>query len=161
LSREIQQNIDMESYRLQRQWKGKIGLDRGNGEVKPKGGDGPGRDPDEMEPLSQIISELNERFCTDFSTEDRVFIQGLEQKLSGDPALVAAVRANLLENARLAFDHVATDHLQDMVDTNFKFYKRITDDRDFGKFFFDWLFDRFRQGLDSGETATQTEKESR
>jgi len=148
LPREIQQNIDMESYRLQRQWKGKIGLERGNGEVKPKDGDGPGRDPDEMEALSQIIRELNERFGTDFSTEDKVFIQGLEQKLSGDPALVAAVRANLPENARLAFDHVATDRLQDMVDTNFKFYKRITDDRDFGKFFFDWLFDRFRQGLD-------------
>jgi hypothetical protein len=32
---------------------------------------------------------------------------------------------------------------------NFKFYKRITDDKDFGKFFLDWLFDRFRNALGS------------
>lgn len=31
-----------------------------------------------------------------------------------------------------------------MIETNFKFYKRVTDDPDFAKFFFDWLFDRFR-----------------
>ncbi|OIP60638.1 MAG: hypothetical protein AUK29_11230 [Nitrospirae bacterium CG2_30_53_67] len=35
----------------------------------------------------------------------------------------------------------------DMLDTNFKFYKRVTDDPDFAKFFLDWLFERFRRGL--------------
>jgi hypothetical protein len=59
-------------------------------------------------------------------------------------ALATSVRVNAPENARLAFDHVVTDRLPDMVETNFKFYKRITDDRDFAKFCLDWLFDRFR-----------------
>ncbi len=102
-----------------------------------------------MEPLSQIIRELNERFGTDFTEEDRVFIQQLEERLAGDPALVASVRVNTLENTSLTFDHVVTDRLQDMVDTNFKFYKQITDDREFSKFFLDWLFDRFRRSLKS------------
>jgi type I restriction enzyme R subunit len=35
LPREIQQNIDMENYRVQQTWKGKIKLERGNGEVEP------------------------------------------------------------------------------------------------------------------------------
>ena len=43
------------------------------------------------------------------------------------------------------FDRVVSDELQDMVDTNFKFYKRVTDDPAFGKYFLDWLFDRFRR----------------
>jgi len=34
-----------------------------------------------------------------------------------------------------------------MIDTNFKLYKRITDDRDFSKFFLDWLFQRFRSSV--------------
>jgi hypothetical protein len=34
-----------------------------------------------------------------------------------------------------------------MVDTNFKSYKRVTDDREFCNFFLDWLFDRFRKRL--------------
>jgi type I restriction enzyme R subunit len=145
LPREIQQYGDMESYRIQRRHTGKIGLERGQTDIEPisaKRGSGPG--PEEVEPLSQIIRELNERFGTDFTEEDKVFIEQLEEKLAGDPALTASVRVNVPENARLTFDHVVNDRLQDMVETNFKFYKRITDDPEFAKFFLDWLFDRFR-----------------
>jgi type I restriction enzyme R subunit len=146
LPREIQKKIDMESYRIRQSWKGKIKLERGEGELEPIGAKGE-LIPDELELLSQIIRELNERFGTDFTDEDKVFIQQLEERLVGDPALVASVRVNTPENARLTFDHVVTDRLQDMVDTNFKFYKRITDDREFSKFFLDWLFERFRKSL--------------
>jgi len=37
------------------------------------------------------------------------------------------------------------------MDTNFKFYKRVTDDQDFAKYFLDWFFDRFRAGLKDPE----------
>ncbi len=145
LPREIQQNVDMESYRIQRRHTGKIGLDRGQGEVEPIGvKPAHGSVSEEIERLSQIIRELNERFGTDFTEEDRVFIQQLEDKLAGDPSLAASVRTNTPENARLTFDLVVNDRLQDMVETNFKFYKRVTDDREFGKFFLNWLFERFR-----------------
>src|SRR5207249_6483486 len=148
LPREIQQNIDMESYRVRESLRGRLPLERGGGEVHPIGEKG-GRTsaPTEVEALSQIIRELNERFGTDFSEEDRVFIARLEETLAADPALVASVRVNTPENARLTFDHVVTDRLQEMVDTNFKFYKRVTDDRDFARFFVDWLFERFRKSL--------------
>jgi type I restriction enzyme R subunit len=100
----------------------------------------------EIEPLSQIIRELNDRFGTDFSEEDRVFIQQLEGALAADAALAASLRANVPENARLTFDHVVSDRLQDMVETNFEFYKRVTDDPSFAKFFLDWLFERLLKG---------------
>ena len=61
--------------------------------------------------------------------------------------LAAAVRTNTPENACLTFSYAVTGRLQDMVDANFKFYKRITDDKDFGKFFFDWLFERFSKAI--------------
>jgi len=150
LPREIQQKIDMESYRVRQTWKGKIKLERGNGQLEPIGPKSDyGLTAELMEPLSQIIRELNERFGTDFTEEDRVFIQSLEERLVADPALVASIRANTPENARLTFDYVVTDRLQDMVDTNFKFYKRITDDREFSKYFLDWLFDRLRKSIES------------
>jgi len=146
LPKEIQEKIDIESLRIRDTWKGKIALERGNGMVDPiglKSGYVGGQEI--IEPLSQILKELNERFGTDFTEEDKVFIQQLEEILSGDPALVASIRVNTPENARLTFNHVVTDRLQDMVDTNFKFYKRITDDSEFGKFFMDWLFERFNK----------------
>jgi type I restriction enzyme R subunit len=98
-----------------------------------------------LEPLSQIIRQLNEHFETDFAEDDRVFIRQLEEKLAGNAGLEAAVRSNPPENARLTFDLVVNDQLQDMIDTNFKFYKQINDDREFAKFFLGWLFDRYRK----------------
>jgi type I restriction enzyme R subunit len=88
-----------------------------------------------------------QRFGTDFTEEDKVFIRQLEERLANDTALLASMRGNPPENARLTFDYVVTDRLQDMMDTNFKFYKRVTDDQDFAKYFLDWFFDRFRAGL--------------
>jgi type I restriction enzyme, R subunit len=143
---DVQEKIDMESYRVAETWRGTIALERKTAEVEPLGAGAIYQPPPEqVEPLSRIIKELNDRFGTDFTSEDRVFIQRLENQLSASEALKAAVRANVPENARLTFDHVVTDELQGMVDTNFKFYKRVTDDPAFAKFFLDWLFDRFRE----------------
>ena len=149
---EVQQAIDMESYRIRRVAQGKISLSRGDGVVDPVSGQGPrGPSTEELEALSRIIKELNERFGTDFTEDDKVFIRQLEERLANDAALVASIRGNPPENARLTFDHVVADRLQDMMDTNFKFYKRVTDDRDFARFFLDWFFDRFRAGLKNPE----------
>ncbi len=145
---EIQRDIDMESYRISRSFEGKIVLDRGQEEIQPIGaGAERGFAPEELEPLSEIIKELNERFGTDFSDDDKVFISQLEEKLAGDSSLRASVRANTPENARLTFDYVVTDKLQEMVETNFEFYKRVTDDKQFAQFFLAWLFDRFRKSV--------------
>jgi type I restriction enzyme R subunit len=145
---EIQQNIDMESYRIRESFRGRVVLERGTSELQPIAAKGTlAVPPAEVEALSEIIRTLNERFGTDFTPEDRVFIEQLENKLAGDEALTASIRVNTPENARLTFDHVVADRLQEMVDTNFKFYKRVTDDPQFARFFVDWLFDRFRKSL--------------
>lgn len=152
LPREIQQNIDMESYRIRQQHNGKIALVRGDGQLDPQSSKDYKQPLDELEVLSLIIQELNNRFGTDFTDEDKVFICQLEDRLAEDPALVASIRVNPPENARLTFDHVVSDRLQDMVETNFKFYKRVTDDRDFAKYFLDWLFHRFLEKHNQDES---------
>jgi type I restriction enzyme R subunit len=143
---EVQQNIDMDSYRLQQTSKGKIKLERGQQELEPiQAKQVLNPTPEEIEPLSQIIRELNERFGTDFTEDDKVFIRQLEQKLAADPALDASIQVNTPENARLTFDHVAGDKIQELIDTNFKFYRQINDDVEFEKTFLDWMFERYKQ----------------
>ncbi|MGH7206715.1 MAG: type I restriction endonuclease subunit R, partial [Nitrospiraceae bacterium] len=141
---EIQQQIDMDSFRVQKTSHGRMTLPRGAVELEPmkaKGTQVPYVDL--VEALSQIIRDLNERFGTSFTEEDKVFIEQLEAKLTDNEALEKAVRVNTPENARLTFNHVVNDKLQEMIDTNFKFYKQITDDREFAKVFLDWLFERY------------------
>jgi type I restriction enzyme R subunit len=143
---EIQQQIDLDSYRVQKTMTGNISLQRGKGQLEPmkKKGDYTVV-PDEIEALSQIIRELNDRFGTDFNEQDRIFIEQLETKLADDIALAKSVQVNPPENARLTFDHVVNDKLQGMIDSNFKFYKQITDNPQFSQTLLDWLFERYQK----------------
>jgi type I restriction enzyme R subunit len=150
---EIQQNIDMDSYRLQQTSSGKLVLEKGTQVLEPiKAKQVFGPQPEQMEPLSAILKDLNEKFGTDFTDADKVFIEHLESRLNEDAALQTSVKVNVPENARLTFDHVANDKIQELIDTNFKFYKQINDDAQFAKFLLDWLFERYQRRGEVRET---------
>jgi type I restriction enzyme R subunit len=144
LPREVQQNIDMESYRIQQTGSGKIGIDRRPGMLDPVGTKGAhGIAPEELETLSRIIAELNERFGLNLGPEHRVTLGQMMEKLDDDAALDAAARVNTRENVRLTFDQKVEHVIQEIVDSNFDLYKRITDDRAFGEVIKNLLFDQY------------------
>jgi type I restriction enzyme, R subunit len=152
LPREVQQNIDMESYRIQQTGSGKIALERKGGILGPqatKGGHKP--PPEEIELLSRIIDELNDRFGLNLGPEHRVTLEQMMQKLGDDAALDAAARVNTRENVRLTFDRKVETVIQEIVDTNFELYKRITDDRAFGDTLKNLLFDQYVRGHRNAE----------
>jgi type I restriction enzyme, R subunit len=140
---EVQQNIDLDAFRLKKTGSGKIKLEKGTQDLEPMTSKDSGMKPDDVEPLSRIIKELNERFGTDFTEEDKVFIRQLEQRIANDPALEASIRVNPPEDARLTFNQVVNDRLQEMIDSNFKFYKQVTDNSEFADDFLGWLFSRY------------------
>lgn len=133
LPREVQRNIDMESHRIQQTGSGKIALEPMGGRLKPIGSRDPQGGAEEMELLSRIIAELNERFGIQLGPEHRVTLGQMLEKLEGDEALEASARVNSRENMRLAFEKKVEQVIQEIVDTNFDFYRRITDDSDFGE----------------------------
>ena len=105
------------------------------------------------EPLSEILKRLNERFGTDITGPDaEEFIGTLEAKLNEDEGLAASFAVNTAENARLTFDNKVRDHVQDMIDTNFKFYKQINDKPEFAEFLNDLLFDRYSERQNTGDS---------
>ncbi len=144
LPREVQQNIDMESFRIQRTSRGRIALDRQARPLDPAGtkprGGGPG---EELEALSRIIEALNERFGLNLGPEHRVTLEQIRAALDGDAGLDASARVNTRENVRLTFDPKVEDKIQEIVETNFGLYKRITDDPDFGRALKNYLFDDY------------------
>jgi len=144
LPREVQQNIDMESYRVQQTSRGKIALERQAGQLepmvtKPRAGGG----EEELEALSRIVAALNERFGLDLGPEHRVTLGHLRDALDLDAGLDASARVNTRENVRLTFDPKVEDKIQEIVETNFDLYKRITDDPDFGRALKNFLFDDY------------------
>ena len=146
LPREIQQNIDMESYRIQETGSGKVALERKGkaGRLDPVGTKETREStPEELEALSRIIAELNERFGIELGPEHRVTLGRMMERLEEDAALDAAAKVNTPENVRIAFDHKVEEVIQEIVDLNFDLYKRITDDPSFGEVIKDHLFDQY------------------
>lgn len=104
-----------------------------------------------IEALSRIIAELNERFGLNLGPEHRVTLSQIMEKLDDDRALDAAARVNTRENVRLTFDHKVEEVIQEIVDSNFDLYKRITDDATFGEVIKDFLFDQYLRAHRSAE----------
>ena len=145
----VQRQIEIESFRIAQTFQGAISLTPEKGELKPITGGGTTLvSPEDVEPLSEIIRDLNDRFGTEFEEKDRVFVEELLNRLAADPALEASMRVNTAENARLTFDHVVGDLLQDMVETNFELYKQVTDNPAFGNHFKELLFAMYRDGVE-------------
>ena len=141
---EIQQNIDMESYRIQQTGSGNIALERKGDKLDPVRTKEPGQStPEELEALSRIIADLNERFGIELGPEHRITLGRMMERLEEDDALDAATKVNTLENVRITFDHKVEQVIQEIVDQNFDLYKRITDDPAFGEVVKNHLFDQY------------------
>jgi type I restriction enzyme R subunit len=141
---EIQQNIDMDSYRVQQTGSGRIALERRPGVLEPvRTQTSYGTDAEEMEALSRIIAELNDRFGLNLGPEHKVTLGQMMDRLGDDSALDAAARVNTRDNVRLTFDQKVDDVIQAIVDSNFDLYKRITDDQVFGDTVRSFLFDQY------------------
>ena len=144
LPREIQQNIDMESYRIQQTGSGKVTLERKGSTLDPVATKETRENtPEELEALSRIIADLNERFGIELGPEHRVTLGRMLDRLGEDAALEVATRVNTLENVRIAFDYKVEQVIQEIVDLNFELYKRITDDPAFGEVVKNHLFDQY------------------
>jgi type I restriction enzyme R subunit len=70
-------------------------------------------------------------------------VHGNRSRRTGANACRRTVRADRKTAARLPFNQVLNDKLQDMVDSNFRFYKQITDNPDFTEDFLSWMFERY------------------
>ena len=129
LPREVQQNIDMESFRIQQTSRGRVALERQGWPLEPAGskprGGGAG---EKLETLSRIIEALNDRFGLNLGPEHRVTpLSPSARPSTPTPGLDASARVNTRENVRLTFDPKVEDKIQEIVETNFDLYKRITE----------------------------------
>lgn len=147
---EVQTNIELKSYRIQKTHKGKIELERGVRETRGNYSIGASKPSTEnIEPLSKIIQEINQQFGTDFTDNERVFIKQLEDKLDESNPLKLSFKVNTPENIRLVFDNLTNDLMQDIIETNFNFYKQFSDDREFKNHLLELLFKRYVERINS------------
>ena len=111
---------------------GALSLDAEAGEVQTIFGEGRGRQSDpQLERLSEIVDELNERFGLNLDERDQLLFDQFEETWAADPDVVDQACSNTLENFRLVFDHRFLATVVSRMDENEAIFKRILDDEEF------------------------------
>ncbi len=139
--------VDMEKLAVRKKDQKDIGLKRGETKVDPLNyGGGATLTEEEREALSKIIEDLNTRFNTSFSEDEIMVIKQLEKKIGEDEALQQQLKNGSKHAVEATFRQVAEDAFEDLVNDNFKFYKKVSEDEEVSKEFFLRLFEWYVEG---------------
>jgi len=139
--------VDMEKLAVRKNDKKDIALKRGETQVDPLNyGGGATLTEEEREALSQIIEDLNTRFNTSFTEDEIMVIKQLEKKIGEDEALQQQLKNGSRHAVEATFQQVAKDAFEDLVNDNFKFYKKVSEDDEVSTEFFARLFEWYVEG---------------
>lgn len=151
----ILDNIDMDSIRIKLMSKSHIELERGE-ELKPIPDNLKGNVAEpEMETLSKIVKEFNERFGTNFTNEDKVrkMTNELMQDVLEDKKAIDNIDASLkikdIQNAKITFTDILKDKMESHIESNFEVYKEYNDNPEFRAFLAGQLFNLMFKGYNN------------
>ncbi|MCX6717770.1 MAG: type I restriction endonuclease [Candidatus Taylorbacteria bacterium] len=140
---EILEAIDMDTYKIQKKQETSVVLDNTEGVINPMGGNGSSKLElqDEMDQLSRIIKEINERFGANFSSDDKVILNTLSEKLLKNNELRGSIENNSQDAAKIKFDSEFQSELITMLNSHFDLYKKLDENPELKKFVNEKLFD--------------------
>jgi type I restriction enzyme R subunit len=126
--------VALEYYRLQKIEEGKIGLQKGEeGQLSGATEAGIRRGQDEFGPISEVISVLNEKLGTDFTSADQLFFDQIEEEMVQDETLAKQAKSNTIENFKYGFEDKFLDVVIDRMDQNQEIFSRLIDDEKMAK----------------------------
>ena len=157
---ELVNHISMDSYKIKKTSEDDenskpkpILLKAEDGYLKPLSGLGTGQPITEnLAPLSEVLEYINEHYGTDFVHEDKLafFSEDVFRRLDKSEGIYRALDPKInpsQETQKLAFETYFREILEDMIDTNFDIYKKLSDDTDFGNLFRQVMFNNFQKDL--------------
>jgi len=145
LSRGILDAIDMDSYRVEVKSELSIGLPAKEGELEPVPTSvRAGLQEPELEYLSEILREFNERFGNiDWNDEDKVrrfIFEEMPEKLRADEKVSNAFKQGDPQNARIELDNAVQRLVLEYMMDHTQLYSEFTSRKDFRDFVVDKLF---------------------
>ena len=111
-------DVDLEYYRLQKASSGSISPDDDHPGVTSPTAVGSGDPDEEKAPLSEIIERLNERFGTDFTNSERLFLEQLQQDAMGREDIRSIAEANTFEKFNLNVQELLEELMVDRMSEN-------------------------------------------
>ena len=146
---DIINSVDLESFRIQQTFSGKIDLEEGAKGGKLKGidvGVSKGTEQPELDFLSQIINQINDVYGSELSDQDRLDLESMKNKVVADESLQKVMNGDNSEtNKRQKFDDVLDKTIMSFFNERFDFFKKIDDPKIKG-FIGQMLFEQLKSG---------------
>jgi type I restriction enzyme R subunit len=148
----LDNEVALEYYRLEKIAEGDLVLQiQGKHELDPVTEAGISRDKDEKDRLSNIIALLNEKYNFDFTDQDRLYFEQIEQALYENDELKIRAKNNPIENFKYAFDEIFIQTLIDRMDANQEIFDKIMVNSEFKEDVMNWLtkkiYQRFKEDV--------------
>lgn len=142
LPTEILEQVNIDSLKIVKKSTANISLANEIGTLDPMGaGDAHGDEPTELEILSRIIKDVNEKYGTEFTPEDKVIANTLSKKLYNNESLDGSIESNARDIAKVKFDELFEKEMVSMVNDHFGFYQKVSKDKDVHEYMKDRMFD--------------------
>ncbi len=145
LSKGVLEAIDMDSYRVEKQAALRIELQDADAEIDPvpTGAIGHRSEP-ELDRLSNIIREFNERFgniiWTDADRMQKLITEDIPQRVAADTAYQNAIKNSDRQNARIESDKALKRVMMALLQDDTELFKHFSDDPDFRHWLSDTVF---------------------
>lgn len=117
---DLDEDVELTYYRLDKTYEGAVTLPTGEPQVltgpsevgteKPK--------DEQLSPLSQVITLINEQFGTDFTETDKLLMVQVVNDLADNEGLADQARTNTMGNFRHAFNPAAMDAVISRMERN-------------------------------------------
>ena len=144
LSAGVLENVDIDSYRTEKQATIKIQLEGGI-ELDPTPADPGGGPPEsEIDVLSNILRSFNERYGTDWTDDDRIkqfLFQDLPHAVNQDEDYQNAKQFQDRKTAKIVHDKKVVDKFQDFIFDHTEIYKKFTNEPEFKAWLCNTLFE--------------------
>jgi len=121
--------VDLDSFRLQETFSGKIKLESKDGEFEPLGSGGPLTFvEDEKDILSVIIKRINEIYGEKITVEDKIDLENMRNRVMNNDQLQKVMTGDNSEsNKKHKFDEVMNDIVLSYVNNRLDFYNKMED----------------------------------
>ena len=135
-------DVELEFYRLQQTSSGVVSLGDDDITVAGPVAVGTGDPEEDKAPLSEIINSLNERFGTEFTDTERLFLEQVHQDAVDRDDIRETARANPFDKFTVGVGPQLPKLMIQRMADNDELVTRCLNDPDFGKIVFDGLLRR-------------------
>jgi len=146
---DILNDIDMESYKIDRLGTTKIILSDDEGNIEPiPVSTGGGISDKNYDTLGHIVSDFNKRFGNidwgaDVNAEEaeKIIFEQIPEKMKANISMLKSIINSDKDNAKITSDENVQDLMQSLMFTHTEVYKKFTKDPDFKRRYLDFIFD--------------------